>query len=369
MRDLIAYLETKGREYAPFDPSRARSIFEGFRQDFWGDFHAKIIHIIGTNGKGSTGRFIALSLAKDHKILHFTSPHLFDFRERFYRNDGLVSWEDLQKAHEILINQPYMHKASYFEYATFLAFYLAKDVDMLILEAGLGGEFDSTNVVDDKISVFTQIGLDHMEFLGNTLEEIATTKLNAMGKVAFLGIQKDSKINKLALRIAMDKGSKLYEVCQYEQDPHFPDFLNQNFALASKVVKFLGARMCQKQELNLPARMQRVRENIWLDVGHNEDAARAVCRELAGQKVVLVFNAYVQKDLHSVLAVLKEIILRVEIVSISHERITPRDVLEQTLRSEGLPFCEFEGFCEDQTYLVFGSFSVVGEILEHYLES
>lgn len=365
--NLQNFLRQKGQEYAPFDPSRAKRIFDAFKQDFLLSFKPKVIHIIGTNGKGSTGRYIALSLAKQYSILHFTSPHLFSFNERFCGNEGNLSWNELEKAHEILYQKVYMHESSYFEYATFLALFLARDLDFLILEAGLGGEFDSTNIVEEKISVFTQIGLDHMEILGQSLEQIARTKLNAMGKVAFLGIQNSSLIGSIAQEIAQFKKSTLFELKTYEHHPNIPDFLNQNFALAQRVLEYFGVVSCEIGELNLVGRAQRVRENIWLDVGHNVDSALALAKEFRGEKIILVFNAYKQKDIISVLGTLKNIISRLEILSFQHERLIAEDELREILKNLEIPFGQFLGFKQEEKYLVFGSFSVVEEILRGYL--
>lgn len=366
--NLQKFLETKGAEYAPFDPNRALKIYEKFKRDFLGDFSPRVIHIVGTNGKGSTGRYIALSLAKHSQILHFTSPHLFEFNERFYVNDGNLAWGQLQEAHQEIIQKAYMEEASYFEYATFMALYLAKDKDFLILEAGLGGEFDSTNVLHEKISVFTQIGLDHMEFLGDQIEEIARTKLNSMGEIAFLGIQKYSQILPIAQEIAQKKHAHLEVLRDYFIAPKFPIFLNQNFALAQKVLEFLGVEICEMEALNLSGRMQRVRENIWLDVGHNLDSALAMIDELRGKRIILVYNAYKQKDIDAILRVFRDCVIRVEIIAISHERIIEKKILQDKLEQLKIPYCDFCGFDSKEDYLVFGSFSVVGEVIRKYLE-
>lgn len=356
--NLKSYLDKKGQEYAPFDPLRAPRIFLSFERDFLQTFKPKVIHIVGTNGKGSTGRYIALALARNFKIMHFTSPHLFQVNERFYFNEGNAPFDALEQAHQLLSSKTYMQEASFFEYLTFLGLYLARDLDFLILEAGLGGEFDSTNVIKDKISVFTQIGFDHLEILGGSIEQIAKTKLNSMGKIAFLGIQKHSQVYKIAKQIAQEKKSMLYSLTSYPKRP-LPDFLNQNFTLAQEVLSFLGYAWEEIPMLNLKGRMQRVGEKIWFDVGHNIDGAKALAREFKGEKIILVYNSYAQKDIGAILQCFKPIIQRVEILKVHHLRIIPREKLEQILGELKIDFCDFSGFKSDQIYLVFGSFSVV----------
>lgn len=361
--NLRSYLDKKGQEYAPFDPSRALRIFKFFKQDLLQTFKPKVIHLVGTNGKGSTGRYIALALAKKFKIMHFTSPHLFEINERFYFNHGNISFDQLEKVHKLLSNKAYMQEASFFEYLTFLGLYLAKDLDFLILESGLGGEFDSTNVIEDKISVFTQIGFDHRELLGESLEEIATTKLNSMGRVAFLGIQKYGEVYKIAEKIAQQKKSTLYSLTSYAKNP-LPDFLSQNLALAQEVLSFLGVHLNEIPLLNLEGRMQKMGEKIWFDVGHNIDGAMALVKEFKEEKIILVYNSYAQKDIEGILKCFAPIVQRVEIIDVFHPRIIPKEKLKEILEKSNIDFCDFSGFNTQQTYLVFGSFSVVQRAFE-----
>lgn len=370
MQDLLNFLEKKGIEYAPFDPTRAPRIFERFKLDFLPYFSPKVIHIVGTNGKGSTGRMIARGLKN---VMHFTSPHLFCLNERFYRDGKNLDMQTLQEAHQILIQKPYMQEASYFEYLTFLCLFLAKDCEFLVLEAGLGGEFDSTNVLKDKISVFTQIGLDHCEILGESVKQIALTKLNSMGKVAFLGIQNYPEVVSLAQKIAQEKGAEL-SVLQKEyllSAPfEMPMFLLQNLTLASKVLDFLEIEYDLEQIalLDLQGRAQKYSPLITLDVGHNPDGAKALLGEFDGKKITLVYNAYKQKDVLEVLKILSPIILEVQIITINDARAIQKEKLESFLKDLGLPYRDFEGIEKEKEYLIFGSFSVVKAFLERMSE-
>ena len=153
-----------------------------------------IIHIVGTNGKGSTGRFLAHTLLKrGFKVGHYTSPHILRFNERIWINGNDINDEDLEKAHQKLqklLPKNVSEALSYFEYTTLLAAISFEGLDFVIMEAGLGGEFDATNVFKKKISLITPIDFDHQNFLGNSIEEIATTKLNSIEKEAIIGYQK-----------------------------------------------------------------------------------------------------------------------------------------------------------------------------------
>ena len=136
------------------------------------------IHIAGTNGKGSTSHLIAAALqAEGKKVGLYTSPHLVDFRERI-RMQGMIPQESVVafiERHRAFLDEI---KPSFFETTMALAFdyFAQQQVDVAVIEVGLGGRLDATNIITPKLSVITNIGLDHEEFLGDTLAKIAFEK-------------------------------------------------------------------------------------------------------------------------------------------------------------------------------------------------
>ena len=143
------------------------------------------IHIAGTNGKTTTSRMIdALMTELGYRTGRFTSPHLQSFLERIsIKGVAITPAEFIKNYNDIalyldLIDSKQPHQISYFEALTALAFvaFAEHPVDVGVIEAGLGGQWDATNVVRSQVSVMTPIGLDHMDYLGNTVEEIAQTK-------------------------------------------------------------------------------------------------------------------------------------------------------------------------------------------------
>ncbi len=136
----------------------------------------RAIHVAGTNGKGSTAHLIAAALqASGLRVGLYTSPHLVDLRERIRINGQPISQEDVVSFVEH--NRDYLDEVqpSFFETMTAMAFayFVAQKVDIAVVETGLGGRLDCTNVLTPLLSVITNIGLDHTEFLGNTLAQIA----------------------------------------------------------------------------------------------------------------------------------------------------------------------------------------------------
>ncbi|MGL2383965.1 Mur ligase family protein [Helicobacter pylori] len=378
---LKAFLETKPKEYHQFDPSRFIQIYKDFKNAFF-EIQAKVIHVVGTNGKGSTGRFLTLLLAdQNFKVLHFTSPHVFEFRERFYLNGSVVKESVLENAHQQLQSHAFSNACSYFEYATLLAVMLAKDCDYLVLEAGLGGEFDSTNALEKTLSVFTPIDYDHKEFLGDSLESIATTKLKAMGPLNVIAPQQELVLN-VAQKIAKDKRTQLIVVqneiskgvSDYIERYHLAHFLAMNLEVALKAFETLMP--CNKQEvlknlkpLDLIGRCELLSPNILIDVGHNPHSAKALKEEikrLFNAPIVLIYNCYQDKDAFLVLEILKPVVKKVLILELHNERIIQLEKLKGILETLGLEHALFEELKENENYLVYGSFLVANAFYERY---
>ncbi|MCQ2809254.1 bifunctional folylpolyglutamate synthase/dihydrofolate synthase [Helicobacter pylori] len=378
---LKAFLETKPKEYHQFDPSRFIQIYKDFKNAFF-EIQAKVIHVVGTNGKGSTGRFLTLLLAdQNFKVLHFTSPHVFEFRERFFVNGSVVEESVLENAHQQLQSHAFSSACSYFEYATLLAVMLAKDCDYLVLEAGLGGEFDSTNALEKTLSVFTPIDYDHKEFLGDSLESIATTKLKAMGSLSIIAPQQELVLN-IAQKIAKDKHAQLIVVQNeiskgvrdYIERYHLARFLAMNLEVALKAFETLMP--CNKQEvlknlkpLNLIGRCELLSPNILIDVGHNPHSAKALKEEIKrvfNAPIVLIYNCYQDKDACGVLEILKPVIKKVLILELHNERIIQLEKLKGILETLGLEYALFEYLEENENYLVYGSFLVANAFYERY---
>ena len=212
--EIESYMLQKGVEYRTIDKARAGRIYERLKAHIAPP--KRTIQVLGTNGKGSTGRFLALMLMQNGaRVLHFTSPHIFSFSERFYKNGAIISDDELTNAHRFLQGFDFMVECSYFEYATFLALALAQGVDYLILEAGVGGELDSTSVIARDLCIFSVIDYDHTEILGESIEEIATTKLNAvfypnLVPKMVLGAQKYEIVEKIAKEIAKEHSIEIF---------------------------------------------------------------------------------------------------------------------------------------------------------------
>ena len=139
----------------------------------------RIIHVAGTNGKGSVSHMLAAMLQlSGFRVGLFTSPHFVDFRERIRVNGQMISQDEVVHFVETFLKMDYPGTPSFFEITSTMAFSYFADqhVDFAVIETGLGGRLDSTNIVTPILSVITNVSFDHTEFLGNTLSEIAAEK-------------------------------------------------------------------------------------------------------------------------------------------------------------------------------------------------
>ena len=378
---LDNFLENKPLFYKEINRARMPNAFKFVQGAFK---IPKIIHLIGTNGKGSTGRFLAQMLARGHSVGHYTSPHIFEFRERFWMNGAVASADALETAHERLIKilPPEVARSlSYFEYATLLCAPLFEGCDFFVCEAGVGGEFDATNVFDKRLSLFTPIGFDHTALLGDALEQIATTKFNAMADVALMNDDMSELCVGIARKIAAKKGATLKfasqnltnedknEIKIYAQEFGLPEFLRSNLTLSSSAFKELGfsLNLSNLGALDLSGRCEKIAPNVTIDVGHNEMAAQALVKKFADKKLNLIFNAFADKDIKAVLKAIRPIVKKTYIIEYETPgRELATEQVKEALRQLGMEFADFTDVRADEEYLAFGSFYLVEAFLKRY---
>ncbi len=189
VQDLITWIEAQRRLTPKVSLERFKKITALYGNP---EKDLKYIHIGGTNGKGSTVSFVKNILREaGYNIASYISPYVISFNERISYNDEFISDEDLLEIGNLIISnypllsQEGLEPLSFFEFITLMAFiYFSrlKNLDFVILEVGLGGLLDATNIICPLVSIITNISFDHMNVLGNTLEEIAENKLGIVKK-------------------------------------------------------------------------------------------------------------------------------------------------------------------------------------------
>lgn len=174
----------------------------------------KSIHVAGTNGKGSTSHMIASALqAQGYKTGLYTSPHLTDFRERMRINGKMIPREAVVDFIEGWKSKSTELKPSFFELTMMMAFdwFAKEEVDVAVIEVGMGGRLDSTNIISPVLSVITNISYDHTQFLGNTLEAIATEKAGIIKKgIPVIVGKADNEVRNVFIQKSESENSPIY---------------------------------------------------------------------------------------------------------------------------------------------------------------
>jgi dihydrofolate synthase/folylpolyglutamate synthase len=377
MSDFFDFLEKKPLYYQEIDHNRIRVAYDILKDKI---SHPKTIHLIGTNGKGSTGRALAhFAFSAGLKVGHYSSPHILEFNERIWINGQNVTDSTLQNAHKRLfkiLGEEMSRALSYFEYTTLLAFIIFENVDLIVLEAGLGGEFDATSVAQNRIfSIITPIGFDHQAFLGESIQEIATTKIKSVKKEALIAPQIYDEVVNVAQKLSKELNFRLHlaklesrleqKVEKILSQKAYPEFLVSNIKVAIQALDILGIDFSFEalEDLEIFGRFYKIAPNITVDVGHNLLSAKAIVKELP-KDTLLIYNSLQDKDYYEILKSLKPKIKEVEIIPISNQRASNQSELKNSLKKLNIPFKEFTADLKDgENYLVFGSFYTVEAFL------
>lgn len=313
-----------------------------------------IIHVTGTNGKGSTIAFMReLFVAHGKKIGTFTSPHIISIHDRICINGQPIADEDFVhianqvKAMEKTLLETH-DQLSFFELLTLIALFYFKEqgVDLVLLEVGIGGLLDTTNVVTGEIAVITSIGLDHQETLGDSLEEIAKQKAGIFkaGKKAVISklapeaeLVCQKRARELAVELyqagrdfilnAGDFSSSLANFSQLEISLEGV-YQQENAALALQTfLLFMASRGERVEEVlvrralketNWAGRLERIRPQIYLDGAHNLPALTRLVEFIQGKiqqgyQVHILFGALKRKDYQGMLGYLSKQLPEVEL--------------------------------------------------------
>ena len=283
----------------------------------------KSIHIAGTNGKGSTAHLISSILQEaGFKTGLYTSPHLKDFRERIKINGVKINENDVISF--VTTNKKNFEKInmSFFEYTVALAFdHFAKEkVDIAIIETGLGGRLDSTNIISPEISVITNIGYDHMNLLGNTLEQIAIEKAGIIKeKTPVLIGRKQIETETVFEEKASQKNTNILYAKQNEVKFNVPNYQKENINTSISAIKILDWKISNqqindgiknvKQNTGLRGRWETLSKNpkIICDTGHNVDGISNIISQLKQikfNKLHMVFGTVNDKKINDILNLL-----------------------------------------------------------------
>jgi len=393
---------------------RLRRVLERLK---WQGPRVPVIAVAGTNGKGSVSAYAASILAASgYRVGTFTSPHLRDYRERIRIHDRLVSADELTAAFDRIERARAEIGLTFFEFNTLAAFLIfeAADLDAWVLEVGMGGRLDAVNVVDPDVAVVVSIGLDHQEFLGDSLDAIAREKAGIFrtGRPAILGsrdmpgvvagtaLRLGASLKRLGIEFDQTRGSSgwRYRGTRWDlRDLPAPALLGDaqfdNAATAIAALEEIDARLPVAREavergltqVRLVARFQVIRSadaaspSFILDVAHNPAAARVLAGNLESSarsgRTLAVCGILADKDAQGIAAELKDCVDAWWCVTTDGERgRTGADLARTIAREVRAPVRAADGIgegcsaalaaaCPEDRIVVFGSFHTVGPAL------
>ncbi|MFH1978631.1 MAG: folylpolyglutamate synthase/dihydrofolate synthase family protein [Candidatus Aenigmatarchaeota archaeon] len=260
----------------------------------------KIIHITGTNGKGSVGAMIQ-SILQDagYKVGFFTSPHLITLRERIRINNRLISEQELVDL--FLKVKEKMPEMKFFEFVTLMSiiYFSEQKVDYVILEVGCGGTMDATNISDTPvISVITNVGLDHTHILGETVEEIAKDKSGIIKQgVPVVTAAKKPEILEIIKSIAQKKDAKLIQASPSDYETNLlGDFQRINTGIAVATTKEIGIKDENIRDglkhVQWPGRLQYLEKDFLVDGAHNVEGLEVLKKYIDSldREVIIIFG-------------------------------------------------------------------------------
>lgn len=337
----------------------------------------KTIHIGGTNGKGSTVTYLRNILQESgFSVGTFTSPYFERFNERISINGDPVSDEDLTLLVEKIkpIAESMEHSEwgtpSEFEVITAMSFYYFAEmqpVDLVLYEVGLGGRLDSTNVITPMVSVITSIGLDHMQFLGNRLEDIAFEKAGIIKRSVpvISGVQQKEAakvIRKKALEMSsvlfelgedfsverkalLERGERFHYTSPFQNETYELSMIGahqiNNAAIAIKVIELLGEKQkiasthikAGLKKASWPGRMEAISYNpgIYIDGAHNPEGVQALVKTIKerfiNKRVTILFSALHDKELKPMITQLEEAVEAIGFTTFDFPRVASAEEL------------------------------------------
>lgn len=320
----------------------------------------KTIHIAGTNGKGATCCMCSSILQnKGYKVGRFVSPYILKFNERIVVNNKEISDDDLLRITNYIYpivenyNKENDDIIPFFEVVCAIGFLYFKEqkCDVCVIEVGLGGRMDATNIIDSPICVIPSIGYDHMKTLGSTLSDIALHKLGIVKKGAHLITGVDSSlyglfdeyvdsigatlktidINDLNYKISLNGTSFIYQNKQYKTNL-IGSFEALNASLAIEACKYFDPSISfdiidkTLQNIFWPGRMELISETplVLLDGGHNISAIEVVVKSIKelnlNKKITVLYTSLSDKDSTSIIKKLEEIANKIVVTKIDDTR-------------------------------------------------
>ncbi|WP_395473230.1 bifunctional folylpolyglutamate synthase/dihydrofolate synthase [Spiroplasma endosymbiont of Nomada rufipes] len=278
----------------------------------------KYIHVTGTNGKGSVSRliFAILSQTLKQKIGLFTSPHIEFVNERIIVNDRMISNQDLVRIRDLIFDDIEYYQLGFFGILTLIAliYFQEQNVQWAIIEVGIGGKIDPTNIIDATYAIITSIGKDHQDRLGKTTSEILHQKLGIVKPTTKNIFISGNLNNKLKKQIDMEGYKPIYSPRLINQ-PYYQENKKLVLILISKTFLEINIKQALKiiNDTNIRLRFEKYQINdktIYFDAAHNIDGIKALIKTLKINKIIpqqIIFSCLKNKYPQKLISCLKKV--------------------------------------------------------------
>jgi len=390
----LTYLYNLQKFGIKFGLSKTENLLKAFKHP---QRHLQCIHIAGSNGKGSVAALLAVMYAQaGYKVGLFTSPHLIDFRERFQINGRMISKEKtLDLIKEIREKTSSQEPPTFFEFVTAMAllYFRREKVDLAIMETGLGGRLDATNIIRPLITVITTISLEHQEYLGNTLASIAWEKGGIIKeRVPLVTGVSQKKVRRILADMCLEKEAPMFlagrdfqtrktgpgkftyfgfRISDFGRNKSITkgqipqsaipipnltvsllgDHQIKNAGLALTVVHLLGKKFPVTEEMkreglknvSWPGRLEVLAKSPWivLDGAHNPGAMKTLAenipRVFSFKRLLLIFGMMKDKNIPETLRYLIPLADKVFLTRAKYDRSAEPESLRPLIKKKNLP--------------------------------
>ena len=358
--------------------------------------HLKYIHVAGTNGKGSTSNMLSSILMEaGYKVGTFTSPHLIDFRERIAINDELIPESAVISFCQEVKENNLSFEPSFFEitFAMALKYFLDTNCEICIIETGLGGRLDATNIITPILSVITNISLDHTDLLGDTITKIAGEKAGIIkpNVPVIIGEHHPETVNVFQEKALKNNATINYafEEFELEETNNYKAINERTVKCTVKKLNTLGFTISKQhikngidnliKNRNFIGRFQIIEQNplTILDVSHNEAGLKKtfeLLKSIQKGKLHIVFGASSDKNLTEILPIFPTNVSYYFTVFSSKRSCTKKELIHKS-RNTHLNILFFDSLEEtliytktivnkEDTLLITGSFFLISDFIE-----
>lgn len=403
LNELVNFYEVKYKDRALSHLKKFAKLFEVL------DWSIPVITVTGTNGKGSTVAALSkIYQLNGYQVGVFTSPHLLSMHERIRINQTLITTEQINEITKSLMSYQDFQHFTWFEISFLIAlvFFKQKNIDVMVLEVGVGGTFDATNIIDADLVIITNVDFDHQDYLGDTLEEIGFQKaglFRPQHRAIFASDACPKTVLKHALDLSVDL-KKLNQDFSYEIHDqawtlrleskiyHFPQLPSIHLSAMSAAIYasellnhqlVIDKRLWPKaiEEVFIPGRFQKIETKnlLILDVGHNPHAAKLLVERLLSLnikgKIHLIISFLKDKDGKKTVKILKKMPFLCYPCVLDSERATQASHLQKLFPGnhifdspESALQMAREQAKDGDVIVAFGSFSLVAPLMNKLMK-